>query len=181
MMNKLILLFALCVTASALAFAEDVQQVITLKDGSQIKGALAGIENGVYTVKTPIIGDVHVAASDVASITNGSAASTLPSANNTAPAVPNQAPTSAPNLDQQVAAAQQRLMSNPQSAEILQKMAENPEVVQALADPALQQAVMNRDYQAVAKNPAIQKLMNDPSMQALVQQMSQQNKQQSSQ
>ena len=78
-MNKIILIFTLFIlSATTLAFADQAEQVITLKDGSQIKGELAGIDNGVYTVKTPIIGDVHVAASDVASITNSNADCCLP-------------------------------------------------------------------------------------------------------
>ena len=73
-MNKIILIFtALILSANTIVFADQGEQVITLKDGSQIKGTLSGIDNGVYTVKTPIIGDVHVAASDVSSITNGGA------------------------------------------------------------------------------------------------------------
>src|SRR5579863_5380352 len=74
-MNKIILTFAvLILSVNSYAFADDSQQVITLKDGSQIKGVLSGIDNGIYTVKTPIIGDVHVAVGDVASITNSNAA-----------------------------------------------------------------------------------------------------------
>src|SRR5277367_2274349 len=121
-MYKLILIFAvLILSINAVAFADQAEQVITLKDGSQIKGQLAGIENGVYTVKTPIIGDVHVAASDVASITNGSAVAAMPTS-----AMPTDQAGSASTLDQQVTANQQKLMSNPQSMQILEQMAQDP-------------------------------------------------------
>ena len=80
-MNKIIFICTLFVLSiTAVSFADQSEQVITLKDGSQIKGVLSGIDNGVYTVKTPIIGDVHVAASDVASIANGIGNSTAPAA-----------------------------------------------------------------------------------------------------
>ena len=158
-MSKVIaLLTILILSISATSFADDVQQVITLKDGSQIKGELAGIDNGVYTVKTPIIGDVHVAASDVASITNGNGAAvpaaTLPT---TAPVTPSQ-PTAGSSVDQQ--------------------MAQDPEIMQALQDPALVQAVTSHDYQAVASNPKIQEMMNNPKMQELLKQLIAQQQQQ---
>ncbi len=177
-MHKMIITFAiLLLSANTFVFAEQSEQVITLKDGSQIKGVLAGIDNGVYTVKTPIIGDVHVAANDVASITNSSAATALPPANNT-----NYPPASepGPSMDQQVAASQKQLMSNPQSMATLQEMMQDPEIMQALQDPALVQAVTSHDYQAVQSNPKIQALMSNPKMQALMQKLAAQQQQNTS-
>ena len=110
-MNKIILyLYRLYPVSSCVQFCRSIQQVITLKDGSQIKGVLSGIENGVYTVKTPIIGDVHVAASDVASITNGNAA-LLPHLQDNTGNAPLHLPAggSYPNMDQQIAASQQTI------------------------------------------------------------------------
>ncbi len=166
------LFFILSIPAIAPVFADQEQQVITLKDGSQIKGVLAGIDNGIYTVKTPIIGDVHVAAGDVASITNG---------NGTAAAPASAAPVSSgpvPNMDQQIAASQRKLMSNPESMATLQEMAQDPDIMQALSDPALVQAVTSHDYQAVQNNPKIQELMSNPKMQALLQKLVAQQQQQ---
>jgi hypothetical protein len=169
-MNKIIFIFTLLiVSVPSIGFSDDPQQVITLKDGSQIKGVLSGIENGVYTVKTPIIGDIHVAASDVSSITNGDAPVAVTAAPATAPA--------AGSLDQQIAASQQKILSNPQSMAILQQMAQNPQMMQALQDPALVQAVANHDYQAVQNNPAVQKIINDPQIRALIQKIAAQQKQ----
>ena len=165
-MNKTILTFVFFVlTVMPFAVADQNEQVITLKDGSQIKGELSGIENGVYTVKTPIIGDVHVAASDVASITTGNSApvAAIPAT------VPGSSNGTAPNLDQQVAMQQKQLMTNPQAMADLTQMAQDPEIMQALSDPAIVQAVTTHDYQAVQNNPKIQALMQSPKMQALLQ------------
>ncbi len=181
-MYKLILVIAVLVlSANTLAFAAQSKQVITLKDGSQIKGDLSGIENGVYTIKTPIIGDVHVAAGDVASITNGAS-----TGNGTAPvtALPTNntnyppASGSVPNMDQQIAASQQKLMSNPQAMADIQQIAQDPAIMQALSDPSLVQAVTSHDYQAVQSNPKVQELMNNPKMQALLQKLAAQQQQQ---
>jgi len=173
-MYKLIFVFSILIlSAITTAFADQSQQVITLKDGSQIKGDLAGIENGIYTIKTPVIGDVHVAAGDVASITSGTGNANAPVA-----ALQNQASGSTPNLDAQIAASQQKLMSNPQAMATLQQMAQDPDIMQALSDPALVQAVTSHDYQAVQSNPKIQELMNNPKMQALLQKLAAQQQQQ---
>lgn len=171
-MYKLIFFFAaLILSVNTAAFANQAEQVITLKDGSQIKGVLSGIDNGVYTVKTPIIGDVHVAASDVANITNGANNAAAPAA------MQNQASTPVSNMDQQIAAQQQKLMSDPQSMAILKEMMQDPEIMQALQDPALVQAVTSHDYQAVQSNPKIQELMNNPNMQALLKKLAAQQHQ----
>lgn len=169
-MHKIIFIFVLlALSVTTVSFADQAEQVITLKDGSQIKGELSGIYNGVYTIKTPIIGDVHVAAGDVASITNG--------AGNGAPVAAVQ-PGVVPSMDQQIAASQQKMMSNPQTMAALQEMAQDPEITQALQDPALVQAVTNHDYQAVQSNPAVQKMLSDPKMQALIQKIAAQQRQQ---
>jgi len=175
-MIKLILTFAfLFLSANTFAFADTSDQVITLKDGSQIKGVLSGIDNGVYTVKTPIIGDIHVNAADVASITNGNVVPTaapvaaLPTNGVIAPnGLPS---TTTPNMDQQIAASQKALMSNPDSMATIQEMMQDPEIMQALQDPALVQAVTSHDYQAVQNNPQIQKMLQNPKMQALLQKL----------
>jgi hypothetical protein len=176
-MNKLISAFVfLALSASMSAFADTSEQVITLKDGSQIKGELTGINNGIYTIKAPIIGDVHAAISDVVSITNSNA----PAAVGPTSSASNQAPANIPNYDQQIAAGQKKLMSNPQSMATLQEMMQDPEIMQALQDPALVAAVTSHNYQAVQSNPSVQKLLNNPKMQALLQKLAAQQQQQNS-
>jgi len=181
MYKFILILTALILSTSTATFADQSEQVITLKDGSQIKGELAGIDNGVYTVKTPIIGDVHVAASDVASITNSAAApvAALPANTPSDAAAPAPSSGTAPSMDSQIAASQQALMSNPQSMATLQEMMQDPEIMQALQDPALVQAVTSHDYSAVQNNPQIQKLMSNPKMKALLQRLAAQQQQNS--
>lgn len=166
--------------ATAISFADQSEQVITLKDGSQIKGELSGIENGIYTIKTPIIGDVHVAAGDVASITTSGGASAGGVAQNNAGNAAGSlaAGASNPGMDQQFTAQQQKLMSNPEAMAEVQKIAQDPEIMQALSDPALVQAVTTHDYQALQNNPKLQELMSNPKMQALIQKLAAQQQQQ---
>jgi len=175
-MNKILFSLFLLSMSANLLWADDTPQVFTLKDGSQIKGVLSSVDNGVYTVKTPIIGDVHINASDVASITNGNAAPAPALAAPTGLNAP--LPASGSNMDAQIAASQQQLMANPQSMAILQQMAQDPDISQALQDPALVQAVTSHDYQAVQSNPRVQELMSNPKMQQLIKQLAAQQQQQ---
>jgi len=72
-MNRTIFLSTLFfLSIPLLSFADNSDQVITLKDGSQIVGQLVGINNGVYTIKAPIIGNITANVSDVVSINNRS-------------------------------------------------------------------------------------------------------------
>ena len=177
-MNKLILSSIILILPFSTACFAD--QVITLKDGSQIKGDLSGIVNGVYTIKTPIIGDVHVSANDVASITNngvpvaGAPANNMPPGGNNAPVYQGTQPNLPANIDQQIASGQQKLMSNPQSMAALQEMMQDPQIMQALQDPALVQAVTTHDYRALQNNPRLMELMNNPKMKALMQELTSQ-------
>ncbi|MBF0511677.1 MAG: hypothetical protein HQL13_05025 [Candidatus Omnitrophica bacterium] len=186
-MKRFILIALFILSFNTALFADSNEQVITLKDGSQIKGHLEGVKDGVYTVKTPIIGDVHVAAHDVASITNGSQPNSSKAPNNSN----NQAPVSTDNssanssgnssgFENQVAAAQQRLTSNPESMAVIQEMAQDPEIMQALQDPELIQAVTNHDISAVQNNPRLQELLKNPKMQAFLQKIMAQQISQSS-
>ena len=168
--------------AATAAFAED-EQTITLKDGSQIKGVLTKIENGIYTVKTPIIGDVHVAMGDVSTISNGPAAA--PSSPTTGSSGPSDSSSPPPStlrssMDQQIESNQKQLLSDPKSVAILQEMTENPEIMRALQDPELVRAVTNHDYAAVQGNPAVQKLINDPQFHALLEKLADQQRQKAS-
>ncbi|MBF0505023.1 MAG: hypothetical protein HQL14_07980 [Candidatus Omnitrophica bacterium] len=179
-MNKIIFaLTVLFLSITAVGIADQPDQVITLKDGSQIKGELSGVENGTYTVKTPTMGLVHVAAADVSSITNGRVAPPVATQNNAGNTF-SLPPTAATNagLDQQVAAQQQKLMSNPQAMADVAQIAQDPEIMQLLSDPALVQAVTSHDFSAVQNNPKIKELMSNPKMQALLQKLATQQQQQ---
>ena len=143
-----------------LGFAET--QVITLNDGSQIKGELVGVSNGIYTIKTPAMGQVTVTGGQVTSIKNESAAIAVPS------------PVTAPSntgTAAQVQAVQTQLMGDPAFMTELQTMVTDPEFMELLKDPAVLQAVASKDPAALASSPGGQALMNNPKMQALIEKL----------
>ncbi len=172
-MRQLLLLILSGFIFSSTAFA--AEQVITLKDGSQIKGELAGIADGTYTIKTPIIGDVHVAAGDVVSIVSASAMpANVPNAqSDTTPGTPAVAN---PALSQQIQSAQKDLLNNPQAMMDLQKLGQDPEIMKLLSDPTLVQAVSSQNIDAIQNNPKAQELINNPKMRELMKKLQDQTK-----
>ena len=159
-MNKQIFLAFLFLISTVSCVLADEAQVITLKDGSQIKGELIGVGNGVYTIHTTTMGDVKVNTSQVASLSNAAA---MP------------ATASDDSFNQKVQSAQQKLMGDPQMMMQIQEMIKEPEMMQLLTDPAVTQAVMSRDLKALQSNPKAQQLINSPKMQALMEQMKSSN------
>ena len=157
-MNKKIVLSLLFLISAASFVLANETQVITLKDGSQIKGELVAVGGGVYTIHTAAMGDVKVNVSQVASISN-------------AAAMPAPAASADNNFDQKVQAAQHRLMSDPQMMMQIQEMIKDPEMMQLLTDPSVSQAVMSRDLKALQSNPKAQQLINNPKMRGLMEQM----------
>ena len=172
-MNKNFILFAvsiLCVSTAA--FADPSQQVISLKNGSQIMGEVISLNNGVYTIKAPIIGNIQASASDVVSITNGNGRAPGPgnpgSGSTGNPTSPTQTGGDIPDFNQRIREEQKDLMSNPESVSILMQMAQDPEIAQLLQDPALVEAVTHHDLQAVQNNPRVKQLMDNPKVKAFL-------------
>lgn len=157
-MKKSFLIFtftlALSIT-SVYAFAQDAQQkTISLKDGTVLKGAVTGMQDGEYTISTAKFGDIKVADSEVLSISDGSAAAP---ANNA--------------MQNQMQEMQQMLLSDPAIMADLQKLAENPEIMQMMSDPAFMQDIMSYDPDRVMQNENTRKLLEVPAMKSLMEKM----------
>ncbi|MBF0483807.1 MAG: hypothetical protein HQL25_03765 [Candidatus Omnitrophica bacterium] len=136
-----------------LSYAENV---IHLKDGSDIKGQVLSLTNGFYTIKTDTLGELTVKSEDVANISN----TTLPP-QQTTPALP--AETSA-QMDQ----VKNQIMADPGLMQDIQALMNDKEIMQILQDPEFSKAVMNKDIQAVQNNPKTQELMNNPNMKKMM-------------
>lgn len=147
-------LLPLCLTLVFTAPVLAEEQVITLKDGTQLKGELTSVNNGAYTVHTATMGDVNVNSDQVVSIAKAGL-----------PALPT---TAQPNANERLMQMQTRMMSNPEFMKDLQALAEDPEVAQLLTDPALVQAVMSKDVNVIQNNPKAQQLMDNPRMKAFM-------------
>ena len=162
MKKFLTLLIATFLLLSIRPVLADDSQVITLKDGSQIKGELVSVAGGIYTVRTPNIGEIKINSSQVVSISNGAAVAPPPYA------YPPQQAASDDGLNQKIQSAQSILMNSPEMMAQLQVMMQDPEMMTLLSDPSVTQAVMAHDVKAIQNNPKAQALMNNPKMKALM-------------
>jgi hypothetical protein len=161
-MNKYIfILSSIIFIALTLPSSAENPKTFTLKDGATFQGHLSSVENGTYTVESPTLGNVKLKETDVLSITSSEQPLVTPSLN-----VPKLANTAA--SQEQMQAMQAKIASDPAIMADIQALASNPQLMQALADPALLTAVA-QGPQALQGNPAVEELFKDPQMQALIQ------------
>lgn len=156
------MLICLLIIAIILPCVSHSAEIITLKDGSQIRGDLVSLNNGVYSVQTAAMGTINITAGNIVNITNEGATPTqqiIPSSHQQ------------PNMDAVFQQQQAQLMSNPEAIAAIQQMAQDPEIMKILSDPALIQSVTSRDINGVSNNPKTQELLNNPKMKALLDQL----------
>jgi len=136
----------LLVITSSSAYAGEVQR-IELRDGSVMNAEVISMHNGVYTLKSPSLGELRVNATQVQSISSlHMPASQAGSANI--------------NLNQ----VQSKLKANPDTKNLITGLQNDPDMQAILSDPEIMKAIQNGDYAALANNPKFQKLMNNPKI-----------------
>lgn len=133
-------------------------KTVTLKDGSRINGQIVGMKNGSYILRSAV-GEIAVPEDSVTSIT----AQDGPLSQNTPAA---QSKNSA--MSAQIQAVQGQMLSDPAILNDIQALAQDPDMIAALSDPAFIQAVQNQDLQTIEASPRFQKLMNNPGIRALM-------------
>jgi len=139
-------------------------QIITLKDGSKIKGEVVSLSSGIYTVHSPALGDVKVNASEIVSI----AGSTNATQQNTPDMGQAQTDTS---INQRIKSAQNQLLNDPQMMGELMEIMKDAELEPLLSDPDLVNKVLSNDVKAIESDPKAQELIKNPKMRALMDQM----------
>ena len=156
MKNFLFRLFII-VAAANLALCAHAQsaKIITLKDGSVVKGNVLQLTDGVYTLETDNLGKVTVPESDVMSITSISEG---------APAQD----TAGASLKGQVQEMQTSLLSDPEVMTEIQNIMQDPEIRGVLSDPAFMNAIMSHDPNQIKQNEKTQYLLQNPKFQSLM-------------
>ena len=140
-------------------YAENFR-MIKLKDGSTLKGQVLKLEQGLYSIQTPQLGIIQIAESDVLSIQQGSQ-------NQAQPINTNQI--SSQDLQSQVNAVQQTILSNPEMMGQIELLLQNSEIQTLLSDPQLMNSIMSYDMTTIENNQNIQQLMQNPEMQQMIQ------------
>jgi hypothetical protein len=162
-MKKTILLLILLFILSTPAFAAD-SKVITLQDGSKIKGNVIGMDNGSYVVETPSMGQVHIPDNNVASITAASSAEIQEQAPSAQDSVPSNI-TATPEFK----SMQAQMMSNPEVMGDIQKLIQDPDVMAVMADPSFIAAIQSGNTASLQSDPRLKRLSDNPNVQALIQ------------
>lgn len=128
-------------------FAEELQQII-LNDGSQVNAEVMSLNNGIYTLKSPALGQFTVGAGQIRTIQNIRGA--MPQAK-----APEQTRASV-NMEQ----IQSSLLANGDTVNIIMGLQNDPAVKAILADREIMAAIQRGDYDSLANNSKIKKLMN---------------------
>ena len=163
-MKKLFSTLFLIIAAANLALCAHAQsaKVITLKDGSVIKGNVLQLTDGIYTLETDNIGKVNVAESEIVSI-----------AAESTPALPATGDTASAALKGQAQEIQTNLLSDPSIMAEIQNIMQDPEIRGVLSDPAFMNAIMSYDPKQIQQSEKTQYLLQNPKFQSLMEKIQQ--------
>lgn len=144
-------------------------KIITLKDGSTLKGNVLELSRGVYKIKTQTLGIMEINQDDISSIATermhkAHQAETQESVS-VAPVV------TQANLTAQVEKVQSQIMGNPAMMAEIQTLMNDPQIMDVIADPEFMQKIMKLDLNSIQDNPDFKKLLDNPKMRSLINQL----------
>jgi hypothetical protein len=169
-MKKLAILFlALALLPVSNAFAEG-EKVITLKDGSRINGRIISLDQGQYVIQSGTLGEVKIGEDNIQSIVAPNMAATADTQPGQDQATGQAMPA---DYTAKMRDMQSQIMANPDIMKEIATLAEDPQILNLLNDPALLQAAKEGNPQAMQTNPRTQQLMNNPKMQELIRKVQQ--------
>lgn len=151
-------LLAACFAAAWLGFAAGVpaSPTLELRDGSRIQGEIEGIDDGVYTVRSPSLGLVHVEQSNIVRIVYSGG--TDPS------------PAHEDETAGEIRQLQESLARDPEAMASILSLQSDPQIQALLEDPAIVQAIQAGDFMSLLGNPKIQALENNEKLKQLLDQ-----------
>ena len=103
--------------------------------------------DGVYTFKSPSLGEFSVKAKQVQSISSSSVPASQAGSENI-------------KLNQ----LQSTLQADPEAMKLITGLQNDPDVQAILSDPKIMNAIKSGDYAALINNPKFKKLMNNPKI-----------------
>ena len=129
---------------SAASAGAGTMRTVTLNDGSTITGEVVSLANGVYEVRSPTLGSVHIKDSDVRGIDDAPAAA------------------AAPISSSEVEALQQRLLADDNAMDKIRHLKDDPLFRKVLNDPEVLRALKSGDVSSLLSNPSVNQLANHP-------------------
>jgi hypothetical protein len=127
-------------------------QEIVLIDGSIIVGELASLANGIYTIKTPTLGELKVENARVETIRNRSGR--MEGSVNA-------------SVQQEIKAIQQKMIADESIIQLILALQNDPDFQDILQDESIMKAISSGDFNALMINPKIVKLMNNSRVQEI--------------
>ena len=146
---------------TCLCFASPTR-IITLKDGSVLKGEILGFSDGQYTVNTPNLGQIKLKDADILRID---------SPGNAAAASTNAQPSS--SLKSQVQQIQGKVLQDKNLVNEFQNLLQDPKIIQLLSDPSFVKDIMSYDEETIRNNPGVQQLLQNSQIQQLMKEIGQ--------
>jgi hypothetical protein len=160
-------LLLLAITLAS-AFSAEISEIY-LDDGSVLRAEVVSLQNGMYTLRSPSLGEFTLEASRVTLIGRRKEGKMIvPSA--TSPA-PEQAFGSSENFQEKIASTQAAIMTDPEGMKLAVAMAFDPEFRKLLEDPEAVAALKSGDTATLMKKPQFRAIMSNPKIQGLADKM----------
>jgi hypothetical protein len=140
---------------------------VELNDGSVLTGDLVGYTGGIYTLRSPTLGEVRLEESKVRSVRPG-AASGVAGGDASGGLGGLQIP---PDLAGQVQATQRSLISDPAVFGMILALQNDPAIRALLSDPAFLSLITSGNLQAIQGSPGFQDLLRHPGLRAILEQL----------
>jgi len=148
-----LLLMAIFVVSTAWASA---LSRFELMDGSVIQGKILSFSKGVYRINSDILGTISLPEEKIRAIkpahSPGSQAENSNRPKNSAQGI------------QKIDQMQDRMLSDPETVQLIEKLQNNPSVQKILQDEELMQAIAQGNLNRVSEDPKIKDLMNDKTI-----------------
>ena len=133
---------------------------IKLVDGSVIQAEIISFSNGVYKLRSEMLGTLSIAEDRVQSI--------RPNKSQT-PEMLEKLESSDLSVGKKVQGLRQKLTSDPETMEMLLDLGNDPSMIGVLNDKDLMRAIQQGNLSTVIKNPKIQKLMKSKAVGEVIQ------------
>ena len=138
---------------TAVAQAGEMKEVV-LKDGSVISGEVLSLTNGIYTVKSDILGTIKIEESKIRLIREKSPGGTGQATLNS-------------GSTGDVKSLQEKMMGDKEVMDLIQNLQNDPDFKKLLEDPEIMKAVNAGDVATLAADPRFVKLLNNPKVQEI--------------
>ncbi len=133
------------------AQAGEIKELV-LKDGSVITGEVVSLNNGIYTVKSDILGTIKLEEAKVRAIQERSASPSATLATNSS------------TTTGETKSLQEKMMSDKEVMSLIRSLQDDPDFKKLMEDPEFMKAVNAGDVAALSADPRFVKLLSNPTV-----------------